>query len=212
MREGQLVSGSWDQSLIIWSKLAGSSSTYSYKQVLTGHKSRIHGIIRISNREIISGEGYGNLMIWNIDQGVCIRHIPPLGGYRFLYQMKQHMGGDVAICYEEKVFVLGAVNNWEEPIEQFSVCDGCSIKFLDRHILIKGGYHGELEFIDYSQTGRSMPPDIRELYSFKIEAIQRIVKNILATANQNGLKVIDPISRKCYLKFRIKDSVIAYFY
>ena len=53
---GQLVSGSYDKSLIIWSKLPGSSSTYSHKQVLTGHTSGIRGIIRINNREIISGE------------------------------------------------------------------------------------------------------------------------------------------------------------
>ena len=52
---GQLVSGSWDESLIIWSKFSGSSSTYSYKQVLTGHTSGIIGIIRINKVEMISG-------------------------------------------------------------------------------------------------------------------------------------------------------------
>ena len=217
VREGQLVSGSWDNSLIIWSKFPGSSSNYSQKQVLTGHRSGIRGIIRINNREIISGEWDGDLKIWNIDEGVCIRHIPSLGG-RYLTQMKQHIGGDVAISYYEKIFVLGAVNNWKAPIKQFSICDGWSIEFLDRDLLFGGGSYGQLEFIDYTQTGCSMPPDIQGLHSRYIEAIQRIAKNILATSSDvdGYIKVIDPISRKCYLKFRINShwraSVIAYFY
>ena len=116
---GQLVSGSRDKSLIIWSKFPGSSSTYSHKQVLIGHRSNISGIIRINNREIMSGEFDGDLRIWNIDQGVCIRHIPSPGD--ILTQMKQHIGGEVAISYLKKVFILGAVNNWEAPIKQFRV-------------------------------------------------------------------------------------------
>ena len=135
---GQLVSGSDDNSLIIWSKLSGSSYTYSQRQVLTGHESSIKGIIRISKAEIISGEWDGALKIWNIDQGVCIRHIPSMGN--ILTQMKQHHEGDVAISYTHKVFVLGAVNNWEAPIKQFRVW-GCSIEFLDRDLLLRGGLY-----------------------------------------------------------------------
>ena len=214
--EGQLVSGSYDKSLIIWSKFTGSSSTYSYKQVLNGHKSGIEGIIRINNREIISGEWHGNLRIWNIDQGVCIRHISSMG-YGLL-QMKQHHEGGVAIGYMNKIFVLGAVNNWKAPIKQFRVCDGLSIEFLDGDLLLIAGRKGQLEFIDYSQTGCSMPPDIQELHSYYyIRAIQRIANNILVTVTNDGyIKVINPISRKCYLKFKINDqwytSAIAYFY
>ena len=213
--KGQLVSGSWDKSLIVWSKLAGSSSTYSYKQVLTGHKSRISRIIRINNREIISGELHGDLRIWNIDEGVCIRHIPFMG--YGLHQMKQHIGGDVAISYAGEFFVFGAANNWEAPIKQFRVCVGFSIEFLDRDILLRGGLSGQLEFVDYAQTGCLMPPDIQGLYSCYIEAIQRIANNILVTVTNDGyIKVINPISRKCYLKFKINDqwysSAIVYFY
>ena len=211
---GQLVSGSLDQSLIIWSKFPGSSSTYSHKQVLTGHTSGISGIIRINKVEIISGEWNGDLKIWNIDHGVCIRHIPT--PCSFISQMKQHIGGDVAISYYEKIFVLGAVNNWEAPIKQFRVCAGCSIEFLDRNILLKAGRKGQLEFIDYTQTGCSMPPNMKGLHSDDIKVILRISKNILVTVSDDGyLKVIDPISRKCYLKFTKGDQymrAIAYFY
>ena len=133
--------------------------------------------------------------------------------------MKQHYKGDVAISYyyKKEIFVLGTVNNWEALIKQFRVCDGFAIEFLDRDILIRGGNKGQLEFIDYSQAGCSMPPNIRGLHSRYIEAIQRIVKNIIVTSSDDGyIKVIDPISRKCYLKFMINDkgntSAIAYFY
>ena len=211
----QLVSGSADSSLIIWSKLPGSSSTYSQKQVLTGHRSGIRGIIRISKAEIISGEHKGDLRIWNINEGVCIRYILSMG--YDLWQIKQHHEGEIALNYEDKVFVLGAVNNWEAPIKLFRVCAGCSIEFLDRDILLRGKFDGQLEFIDYTQTGCSMPPDIQGIYSYYIEAIQRIAKNILVTVPHEGfLKVSDPITRKCYLKFMINikwnTSTIAYFY
>ena len=55
VKEGVFVSGSWDNSLIIWSKSTPESSTYSHREVLTGHKSAIFGIIRLNNREIVSG-------------------------------------------------------------------------------------------------------------------------------------------------------------
>ena len=211
---GQLVSGSWDHSLIIWSKLPGSSSTYSNRQVLTGHKSGISGIIRINKREIISGEWDGDLRIWNIDQGVCIRQLSLCNSY--IFQMKQHIGAEVVISDCEKVFVLGAVNNWEAPIKQFTVCDGFSIEFLHRDLLLRGSANGQLEFIDYAQTGCSMLPDIQGLHSDYIRAIQRIANNILVTASFDGyLKVIHPISKKCYLKFKKCDKwmeVITYFY
>ena len=128
-------------------------------------------------------------------------------GYRFT-QMKQHHEGELAISYLNKVFVLGAVNNWEAPIKQFRVCDGLSIEFLDRNLLLRGGFDGELEFIDYAQTGYSLSPSIQELHSHCIYAIQRIVKNIIVTiASFYGyLKVIEPISRKCYLTFTKCDK------
>ena len=213
---GQLVSGSADFSLIIWSKFPGSSSTYSEKQVLTGHESNIKGIIRISKVEIISGEYMGDLRIWNINEGVCIRYISSMA--YGLHQMKELHEGEIALNYDDKVFVLGAVNNWEAPIKLFRVCAGCSIEFLDRDILLRGGSCGQLEFIDYTQTGCSIPPNIQGLHSRYIEVIQRIAKNIIVTASSYDrfLKVIDPITRKCYLKSMINDqwnaSPIAYFY
>ena len=61
VKEGVLVSGSEDESLIIWSKSTPESSTYSLKQTLTGPTSGIRGIIRLNNREIVSGETNGDL-------------------------------------------------------------------------------------------------------------------------------------------------------
>ena len=215
VKEGVFVSGSEDGSLIIWSKSTPESSTYSHRQVLTGHKSRIVGIIRLNNREIVSGEIGGDLMMWNTDQGLCIRQIPRLNRYDNLTQMKQHMRGDVVVSYEYEVRVWGAANNWEgDPIKQFDVCEGYSIEFLSEDLLLRGGLEGKLEFIDYAQTGCKLPSTIR-LHSGCINAIQRIAKNIVITASDDGyLKVIHPISRRCYLKFKARKSLyaLAYFY
>ena len=197
VREGVFVSGSWDKSLIIWSKLPGSN-IYS-QQLLTGHKSRIRGIIKINNSEIVSGDYNGNLMIWNIDQGLCTRYLPRMG--IGITRMKQYMG-EVAISYREKVIIWGAANNWVAPLKQFKVCIGWSIEFLSGDILLRGGYEGELEFIDYAQAGCSLPP-IQGLHLRGIFDLQRIAKNIVITSSMDGfMKVIDPISRKCYLNFK----------
>ena len=211
VREGVFVSGSWDKSLIIWSKLPGSN-IYS-QQVLTGHKAGISGIIKINNSEILSGD-YKDLMIWNIDQGLCTRHLPQMRiGIK---QMKQYMG-EVAVSCEGKVIIWGVANNWAAPLKQFSVCSCFSIEFLSEDILLRGGYKGEVEFIDYAQIGCAIPP-IQGLHSQFIYVIQRIAKNIVITASMDGfMKVIDPISRQCYLNFkkRVNDQgwpAIAYFY
>ena len=216
VKEGIFLSGSYDKSLIIWSKSTPESSTYSHKQTLTGHKSSIFGIIRLSNRDIVSGESGGDLMMWNIDQGLCIRHIPRVCRFDYLYQMKQHIGGDVVVSYRVKVRIWGAVNNWGgDPIKQFDVCEGWSIEFLSGDLLLRGGYYGEVEFIDYAQIGCKLPSIIEGLHSGSINAIQRIAKNIVITASGDGyLKAIDPISRRCYLKFKARKSLyaLAYFY
>ena len=219
--EGVFVSGSNDKSLIIWSKyeLPGSSSTSTYThRVLTGHKSGIIGIIRINNREIISGEYLGDLKIWDIVEGVCNRHIISPGGWfpDYIIQMKQHMG-KVAVNYIRYIRVWGAINNWANtPLKYFGVCFGHSIEFLTSDILLRGGVMGQLEFIDYGEIGCSLPPPIKGVHSREIIDIQRIAKNIVATISIDGsLKVIDPISRIGYLNFR-KDyfwiAAIAYFY
>ena len=172
--------------------------------MLTGHRSEIKGIIRLNNREIVSGELNGDLRIWNIDQGLCIRHIP-------------RVRADVVVSYRDKVKLWGAANNWgENPIKQFNnICNGRSIEFLSGNLLLTGGYKGQFEFIDYAQTGCELPPIIMGLHSLYINAIQRIAKNIVVTASKDGyLKVIHPIFRRCYLKFkaRISLSALAYFY
>ena len=218
VKEGVLVSGSRDESLIIWSKSTSESSIYSHKETLKGHKSDIAGIIRINNTEIVSGECDGDLMMWNIDQCLCIRHIPR--AHRFcdiLIQMKQHIMGDVVVNYRENVKVWGATNNWgNTPIKQFDICEGWSIEFLDGDLLLRGGGRkGQLEFIDYAKIGYKVYPIIKNLHSYYINAIQRIAKNIVITASDDRyLKVIHPISRICYLKYKAREALkaLAYFY
>ena len=216
VKEGVLVSGSEDQSLIIWSKSRPESSTYSHRQTLTGHKSTIAGIIRLNDREIVSGENGGDLMMWNIDEGLCIRQIPRLSGFDSLIQLKQHMRGDVVVGYSNKVRVWGTANDLgNTTIKEFDVCYGSSIEFLSGDLILRGGSSGQLEFIDYGEIGCQLPPIRIGLHSETIRAIQRIAKNIVITACNDGyLKVIHPISRRCYLKFKGRESLnaLAYFY
>ena len=105
------VSGSDDKSLIIWSKLL-ESAIYSPRHVLTGHTEAIAGIIKMNNSEIISGDYIGDLMMWDIDQGVCTRHISLLC-YGIL-QMKQHLG-EIAVSYKEKVSIWGQIITGKLP-------------------------------------------------------------------------------------------------
>ena len=129
VKKGILVSGSDDNSLIIWGNSTLESLIYSPRQVLTGHKSHISRIIRLNNTEIVSGEYKGDLMMWNIDQGLCIRHISRVCEFDCLNQLKQHIGGDLVVGYWDKVKVFGA-NNWDKtPIKQFNnVYYGLSIE------------------------------------------------------------------------------------
>ena len=204
VRERVFVSGSDDKSLIIWSKLPGSN-IYS-QQMLKGHKSQIRGIIRINNSEIISGEFVGDLRIWNIDQGVCIRHLQPSVS-NIIHQMRQYMG-EIVLSDLNKISVWGEANNWGNPLKQFNVCTGFSIEFLSGDILLRGGCHGELEFIDYAQTGCAITY-IQGLHSNYIYDLKRIAKNIVVSVSMDGsLKVIDPILRKCYLNWKKGDQRI----
>ena len=220
VREGVFVSGSADKSLIIWSKSTPNPTIYSLKLILTGHKSHIRGIIRINDIEIVSGEYYGDLSIWNIDQGLCVRHIPCVGNH--LIQMTQHMGGDVVVNYRNMfsyrniISVWGAYNNWEIPLKEFrDLRDEYLIEFLSGDLLLRGGGEGELEFIDYGEIGCELPPVIQQLHFRDIRGIQRIAKNIVVTASDDGyLKVIDPMVRKCYLKYKKSEgfSSVIYLY
>ena len=176
VREGVFVSGSKDKSLVIWSKSPPESTIYSLRQRLRGHTSYIQGIIRMNKREIVSGEyANGDLRIWDLDQGLCIRHI--LMGHTPLSQMKHIYMGEVALGTGRKVNAWGAANNWGDPLRQFNVCPGYSIEFLSGDILLRGGRKGELEFIDYAQTGCQLPS------TYRILGIQPIAKNMVITVS-----------------------------
>ena len=215
VKEGVFVSGSMDKSLIIWSKSPPESTTYSHRGTLTGHTTRIMGLARVNNIEIVSGDERGFIMIWDIDQGLCLRQILPIGEYDdlFLNQIKHDMRRDVVVVsHWDKVRVLGADNT---HIQKFDTI-GESIEFLSEDLLLRGGVEGQLEFMDYRGIDCKLPPTIEGLHSDCICAIQRIAKNIVITASHDGyLKVIDPITRQLYLRFKTNEGrfrALAYFY
>ena len=148
--------------------------------------------------------------------------------------MKPHIGGYVVASYWDKVIVWGTANdlgntNTNIPHKQFNkVCKGYSIEFLDEDRLLRGGIKSHLEFIDYEgkykygdykygKYGKYKPllPTIRKLHICSICAIQRIAKNMVVIASDDGyLKVVDPIRRRCYLKFKVSGVLLtlAYIY
>ena len=209
VREGVFVSGSFDNSLIVWSK---QPESYICSQRLTEHTTIITGIIRLSNTEIASGDQDGDLKLWDIDEGCCIRYIPNVDHYN-ITQMKIGIEGEVAVSSIHQVNVWGVANIWYEKLES-EVCEGGSIEFLSKDLLLRGGDKGELEFIDYKKTGNELPMTIELLHSDVIHFMQRIAGNIVVTASEDGyLKVIGPISKACYLKLKIGDAyALAYFY
>ena len=213
VREGVIVSGGSSDDIIIWS-ISPESTIYSLKLILTDHKDEIiQGIIRLNSTDIIAAYCRGDLRIWNIDGGECIRYIPNVGD-TLIPQMMFHMG-NVVINQFYTVYVWGAANNWDSPIKLFSDLGcGFSFEFLSDDLLLRGGEEGGLEFIDYSQTGRELPmTTIRWPHSKGIDVIQRIAKNIVITASDDGyLKVINPISRHCYMKLKKYLTEIANFY
>ena len=220
VREDIFVSGSYDKSLIIWHKQP-ESSTYSPNPKLTGHTSFIIGIVKINNTEIASGGGNGELRIWNIDQGSCTHHIPNASSKVSdrIYHMKQGIEGEVVIGHPYKVKKWGAFNGWVGHFKQFpDLCEGGPIEFFSEgDLLLRGGNKGELEFINYKDRYEGpLPLPIQGLHSDSILGIQRIAKDIVVTTSIDGyVKVSDPISRICYMKFKKDDGwkkAIAYFY
>ena len=211
-----LVSGSWDQSLIVWEWRAGGN-TYNIRYILTGHLSDIHGIIRVSKEEVISGEHQGDLRIWNIREGVCIKYIPR--ACRSLWQMKCLEGGyrtpnsvKVGACSCKGISVWGTQNNWEHFYKQFTIYSykPYSFELLQGNILLRGGYYGDLGFEHYlTHTEIALYPPIN-LHSRTIWDILSIAKNIVATISLDGtLKLSDPFARICYVTFQHKGSVNA---
>ena len=47
----------------------------------------------MSNSEIISGDYWGDLMMWDIDQGICTRHLAPYALWHLRYEAIYGRGG-----------------------------------------------------------------------------------------------------------------------
>ena len=208
---GVLISGSGDSSVIVWEYDTNreSSTQPRPRHVLTRHTSIIEGIIKINTREVISGERLGDLIIWNIHDGTCIRHITRITHFDSLFQMKKLEEANLTtmlVGAMNNIKIWGVSNNWELPIQEINEFKdhGWSLEIASRDILLRGGYKGKLDIIDYSTQIRYQPIN---LHSGTIWKICRIAKNIVVTAAGNGtLKVIDPIDRICYFAYKQKGK------
>jgi WD40 repeat protein len=65
---GDLVSGSWDNTIKIWHPIDGS-----LKKILTGHTDDVEALTILQNGDLASGSDDRTIIIWNADDGTIKR-------------------------------------------------------------------------------------------------------------------------------------------
>jgi WD40 repeat protein len=60
--DGRLVSGSWDNTLIVWA--AGDDGTFAAAQTLRGHTSGVYCVAQLNDRRLVSGSKDHTLKVW----------------------------------------------------------------------------------------------------------------------------------------------------
>ena len=60
--DGRLVSGSWDNTLIVWA--AGDDGVFAAAQTLGGHTSFVNCVIQLNDRRLASGSTDNTLKVW----------------------------------------------------------------------------------------------------------------------------------------------------
>ena len=206
-----LVSGSFDGSILIWNLGSLKNRTnilVSPPQILSGHKSEIQEIIKLNNTQIISVEHKGgNMIIWNIVEGTCVRHITikefPHNELWSLRKFNIINGELIASCFLRRIIIWN-INNWETPKSVFKfnkkLIGATSIQCLSADIFLRGKDDGELEILDL-RSGDKVE-EVIPLHTEVIMDIQKIAKNILVTVSEDDhMKVTDVLDRKCYYDF-----------
>ena len=191
-----VVSGLIDKSLVVWGCEIG---LFIYKplHVLTGHTSSIKGILRINGEEIISGEFTGNMRIWNIRYGICIKYIlikPDYYGNLIQIKLfgegnsniKTHTNTNIRItaCTRKEVSVWEADNFWGFPDKEFKTY-GYSFELFSQHLILRGGVYEEIEFIDYTHNGNLLSPTIA-IKQKLVSDLVRVPSNIVVSVSLDG--------------------------
>ena len=105
----------------------------------------------------------------------------------------------------KKTVIWGTGNNWEAPekILKFNECEnGHSVEWLSEEIFLRGGVSGILRMLYFKKDVNSGERVVR-IHKYSITNILRIGKNTVVTiANDAYMKVINPILKKCYFKFK----------
>ena len=212
---GVLVGGSTDGKVIIWEKAVVEG--YRERFTLSGHISEIRGIVYYKESELIIGEEIGYIRIWNLMEEKCIKRIliPKFTKDDTLYQIKLFRGRKInfLICSMKKSLVIWKIlgNNTicEGIIKQFMFTQtGWPVELLANNILLRGEGEGKLELVEI-EKGSSIHQGIR-VHSNILREILCVAKNIIIIASYDGdVKVIDPISGKCYFIFTNSLQVYA---
>ena len=200
VKSGVLVSGGDDNCLIIWEYTNNIEGVKS--RVLRGHETMIVGIVKIDNNCIISGEWAGDLRIWNLGEGVCIKHLPSamnnpidcLRDIKFLDDL-------LAANFDFGVVLYGKSNNYEEPIRKFEYQQGFCIEIVSEGVFAREGEGGnKLEILDLLTGHSALHPIL--VSTIEINHILCLAHNLLVLASGDGtVIVIEPKARKRYMKF-----------
>ena len=191
-----LISGSYYRganSLTVWN--LGEPSTPP--RILIGHTSNIRGIIKIDNEHVVSGGIFEDrLLVWNIEEGTCIRELP---GIQFLTQMKNFKGH--LACSTSKSFLLCEPQTFIPIKQQEFVNGGSAIELLSNNILARGLDSGWLQIVDIEAI--NINPKrltyIIILHDNKINDILRLAPNILALIASDGIVKVFDIKTKTTL-------------
>ena len=128
--------------------------------------------------------------------------------------MKKIEGENIVGCIFYNSFTLWDVCFWIHK-KEFKLNYGAYVfEFLYENTIAIGLSNGGIEII-HLETGSSLYPRI-ELCSGIILNLVKICKNIITCISNNGeIKIIDPITRKCYSQPKLLQSsvsAIAKFY
>ena len=192
-----LISGSDDTSLIIW-----DLEELKPIRTLSGHKLGIQAILRINDSQVISGDLGGELKIWDIDQGICIREMASTPGLLAMKNFNRYIG-----CSTRYTFSLWELES-SQPKKKYILDAGFSIEYFPKgdSSIIRGMNSGELEILDL-ENGNWQQTIL--LHSDYIRCILRMVSDIVITASDDHtLKVIDISTAISYFEFRMNGGWI----
>ena len=143
LRNGHLVSASYDKTIRLWDTEEGKCL-----QIFKGHEDRIHTILEHSSGDLISVSYDNTNRVWNVGSGICSKIIPSFGG--ITCEILELADGRILSVFQNQ---LKSLRIWDfktgEVIHDIPSCydDGWSAAcIVDEEIIVLGGFGLVAEF------------------------------------------------------------------